>query len=1262
MLKKFLCLAYRVAIWLVAIVVTLLVSIALFLHFWVLPHIDNYRKDIEIFASRVTEHKVHIGQIQADWKGINPQLILRNIVLFDRESREALVLNNSEVTLSWLSIPLLEPHIAKLTLHAPHLTIRRTLNGDIFVAGILIPKDHKPTLSNWLLRQSSIALHHASIEWIDEQRSAPLLQFTQLEFLLERPAWKGLLEQHYFYLQARASAITPQPILVSGTFYGDELEQLKAWRGEVDVHLLATELSAVQPWWDKPLNISNFFGDIKLKMRFANKSLRSASGEIDISKLNLPHFNGDFSLKGRLAWQPLDTAGYRLDFYNVMLKNAQGLVVEDLSGHYEQKGAQQVSSTIRLAHMDAALLLAYQMPSAWLEALSTAEWSGRLNNVTLNWQDATNYRLEFEFEKLSTSALMMSTQLQIPQLTNFTGKLTATQSGGMLSLNTDTAQVYAKNQLRWPLVIEHLQGDVQWLFGTEVITVKTDNLSFSTPQLKLTLTGQYQKNPRDGDQIDITARFNGDVKQAFFYYPIVLGDATLHWLDTSILAGTLQNGVATIKGKLSEFPFTVPNSGVFRVSADLNNGLIEYGNGWPMIEGLDAKLLFEGQQMTIAVNGGQTYGNQLLKSMVKIPNLAADEPILTVNSELKGNVADVLKFVNNSPIHEVTQSLTDGLAATGQGRLALKLHIPMQHLEKATYQGAYQLNDASLSGQHIPSLTRIRGILGVTEKGLSANNVHVVAWDTPMYLNLVSDKNNTLTVHATGRTSDALLAPILGTYSKFFIGSAGWNADAWINKSGVDFDVRSDLVGMRLNLPLPLTKSTTEALELKVIKREKMGNQTWLVNFGDRLNAKILASANAGKWQLERGALYLGKTKDDWANDLLGFKGLDLYGNLDFLNADAWLTSLGGIGGAFSQSSLPYKFDLTIKNLEMFSRRIHKLKLKGASSAGGMSLDLDGPDLSGAMEWSGENGGKLTAHFINLTIPKRLPSLKIASDNERVPTQYPALEVSADNFTWDGRNLGMLNLSAYHQDNDWVIKGLKLTQPDSALQATGKWGYKTQHPMTSLNVQWNVSDLGLALGHLRHENLIKGGRGELRAKLNFAGDPLSLTVNALEGDMQFEMHKGTVLKVQPGVGRLLGVLSLQNLPRRLTLDFRDLFSSGFAFDKIAANVRIADGIMRSDDLVLSGPAADVHISGETNLQKETQRLNVKVLPRVSDSLSLAALAGGPLVGAVAFLAQKVLKDPLNKIASSSYIIIGTWDNPQEEKSPNADVSINPINH
>jgi len=88
--------------------------------------------------------------------------------------------------------------------------------------------------------------------------------------------------------------------------------------------------------------------------------------------------------------------------------------------------------------------------------------------------------------------------------------------------------------------------------------------------------------------------------------------------------------------------------------------------------------------------------------------------------------------------------------------------------------------------------------------------------------------------------------------------------------------------------------------------------------------------------------------------------------------------------------------------------------------------------------------------------------------------------------------------------------------------------------------------------------------------------------------------------------------------------------------------------MHSDDFFMTGPAAETKIHGDIDLNKETQQLNIKVTPHISDSLSLAALAGGPIVGAAAFIAQKLLKDPLNKIAQSEYTITGTWDNPVEE--------------
>jgi uncharacterized protein YhdP len=149
---------------------------------------------------------------------------------------------------------------------------------------------------------------------------------------------------------------------------------------------------------------------------------------------------------------------------------------------------------------------------------------------------------------------------------------------------------------------------------------------------------------------------------------------------------------------------------------------------------------------------------------------------------------------------------------------------------------------------------------------------------------------------------------------------------------------------------------------------------------------------------------------------------------------------------------------------------------------------------------------------------------------------------------------------------------------------------------------------------------------------------------------------GQFLKADPGVGRLLGVLSLQSLPRRITLDFRDVFSDGFAFDSINGDVQIAAGIMSTTDLRMVGPAATVDISGSVDIARETQQLRVRVLPALSTSISAGAAAlfiANPLVGAAVgagtLLAQKVLKDPFEQLFSYEYAVTGGWSDPIVER-------------
>jgi uncharacterized protein YhdP len=127
-------------------------------------------------------------------------------------------------------------------------------------------------------------------------------------------------------------------------------------------------------------------------------------------------------------------------------------------------------------------------------------------------------------------------------------------------------------------------------------------------------------------------------------------------------------------------------------------------------------------------------------------------------------------------------------------------------------------------------------------------------------------------------------------------------------------------------------------------------------------------------------------------------------------------------------------------------------------------------------------------------------------------------------------------------------------------------------------------------------------------------------------------------------------LSLQALPRRITLDFRDIFSEGFAFDQIVGVVSIDHGIATTDNFVILGPAARILMTGDVDLARESQKLHVRVAPSLSDSISIASgLVGGPVAFVATFLAQKILKDPFGQFIAYEYNVTGTWSEPQVSK-------------
>jgi uncharacterized protein YhdP len=208
-----------------------------------------------------------------------------------------------------------------------------------------------------------------------------------------------------------------------------------------------------------------------------------------------------------------------------------------------------------------------------------------------------------------------------------------------------------------------------------------------------------------------------------------------------------------------------------------------------------------------------------------------------------------------------------------------------------------------------------------------------------------------------------------------------------------------------------------------------------------------------------------------------------------------------------------------------------------------------------------------------------------------------------------------------------------------------------QQRKTEMNFKLDISDAGALLTRLGTPNALRGGTGQLEGSVNWQGSPLALHYPSMSGQLAVKMGRGQFLKADAGAAKLLGVLSLQALPRRLLLDFRDVFSEGFAFDSVRGDVTIAQGIAYTRNLQIKGVNALVQLDGSADIAKETQKLRVVILPELDAGTAslVAGIAVNPVVGLTAFLAQLFLQNPLMKANTQEFLIDGSWADPRVTK-------------
>jgi uncharacterized protein (TIGR02099 family) len=1262
---------YRVLTWGILIGGFLFAAAILTLRYWILPDIEAYRDDIAQTLSRSVQQRVSIGSISANWDGLRPQLALSQVVVHDTEGRPALELPRVDAVLSWRSAMRMQVNFHALDIYQPVLTVRRDARGGITVAGIPLNLDEQGTggFSRWLLSQRDIEIHDARLVWNDEMRAAPVLELNQLQLRVLNGG-----DRHRVGLRAVPPATLASPLDVRADLTGEDFQSLtEAMTGQLFVQLDHVDIAAWRQWIDFPVHFPQGTGALRAWLTFSRNELTGGIADMQLQNVktqlgaSLPELDMR-ELGGRFSWKRVadgfEVATRKLTFTTgdqLTLPPVDLLLKLGGAGADGYKRGEFQANALELAPL---VQLTDRLPLAaeFRKSLVALAPTGGVYDLAFSWNgiwpQLTTYSVRGRFHELS-----MQQHEASPGFSGFSGNIDGTEKGGTLHVATQKAALDLPNLFRERLLFDTLTGQLAWsrvVGGTEF---RFSNFAYANADLAGTLFGSY-RTASDGPGVaDITGHLSrGLASRVTAYLPLTVAQSSRGWLDKAFLAGSSNDVRFRAKGDLREFPFADDRGGVFEVAAKVNGGTLHYGDGWPDINGIEGDFIFRGRHLEMNARQAAIGNARLGKVRAQIPDLLHAGPVLQINGEAEGATTDFLEFIARSPVHGMINGFTDGMQAQGQGRLALKLTLPLQAMDKSKVAGTYYfVNNQLVPVPGLPPLEQVNGRLEFTESGVRVPGATATFLGGPLSVTAGSQRDAAISIQFRGRVNaDAARRAGGVEWLRYIRGSTDWRGSLTVRNKRVDLMVDSTLQGLAVNLPAPFTKTAAESLPLRVERRYTGPQQERLAINAEGLVSAVLLRRSDPEARIERGTVRFGEgvaAEPDRA-------GITVSGAIKNLDFSEWLALAGesGGGGGINLTAV----DLRIAEMRVFERRFADLAIRATSPGGALQANVRGKDIEGTLGWRAQGKGRLTARLRRLNLPAAEPSTAapaalVAQTADARPPELPALDVVIDELLLAERSLGRLELQATPQQRDWRIERLALITPESQLNVDGIWQNWLAQPRVQVNVQLMTNDIGRLLTRLGYPEGVRRGTAKVEGTLAWSGSPQRLDYPTLTGNFVLDAGKGQFVKLEPGIGKLLGILSLQSLPRRITLDFRDIFSEGLAFDEIVGAIKVVQGVASTDNLRIMGPAARINMNGQVDLARETQKLRVKISPHLSDTLSVAgALLGGPVAGLAAFVAQKLLKDPLGEITSYEYDVVGTWAEPLVNKVPRLEPNAEPV--
>jgi uncharacterized protein (TIGR02099 family) len=1245
--------------WLIYLAAAAVIALALLVGVvrLLLPQVPEYQDDIRAWASTATGYDIRFGSISASWPLSGPQLSFYDVSL-TRPGETAAVLSARELSAGLSVMRLLRdgrPSLAHIAVTGTRINVEHTPAGEFHVQGrriedLLPQRQHPPELD--------LELNDIAITYLDPRREPRSIA-------LSLDHMEGALHDERF---------TAEALLKPPARFGSEI------LFKVEMPLPLPSPLALPAAWDVRLSGSEL--DLPNVLRYANGDagiVRAAKGdgmlalrvrdgrttrvavEVDLHDVafgagaETTAFQG---FAGALVWSQ-SAAGWDADLSGLKVRRGAGdSPATSAELHYRTSGEttpEQWSGRADFIRLDDVFpLVVAALAGTEAEAKLPRLARGDLHNLEAEFaaqaEEPPRYSLRLGFERLGVTSATGEVSLA-----GLTGTIAADGDGGRLQLDSRDAGLYLGQWFRDTLQAQTLKGLLIWRAGSDGVRLLSDDVTLKSPTIDVRSRLELAFPPGPGSPImDLKATLSAtQAREALRYLPLrSFPPKVVDWLERAVVGGTVPQATVEFRGPLREFPYD-HGEGTFRVALDLRGATLDYADNWPRIEGIDADVVFDGVSMYSTRNRARVAGVSSQNYAVRIPDLRRG--VLALSGGQRVGVEELLNFIRATPVADaIGRPTLDRVAGTGAVDATLRLALPLTHLTDYDLKVLFDTRGCQLGLQRLPmDLTDLRGRILLENTRFSGTGLRAVMLGEPVEISLRSETAPDSTVtHVAEFTGNTPVAKVTSTFNlpfrEYLDGRAQWRATARIpgrrqDAAPLSVSIQSDLRGVTSTLPPPVAKAPDASWPATFDLTFPAGDFIDVTGHMEPPLAWALRLVQAnGAWRIERGAVRAGPGDAR----LPQRRGMELTGRVEQLRLTDWIaTGTGGDGRALRETWRD--LSLQIGRLIVAGQVFPDVDATARRDAESWAVTVKGPRAEGLVTVPFDTAARPLALDM-----KRLWLLESEKGEGRAtdPRTVMAADVKAEDVALGAWRFGTLDMSVAKTADGLVARRIATKARSFDVNGEGDWTVEGGDPArqhTHLKAKLHGSDARETLEQLGFGPVISGKEIAASVDLSWPGAPSEDFLAASSGQIGVELKNGQVLELEPGSGRLLGLLSVTALPRRLALDFSDVLNQGLAFDSIKGNFRVASGNAYTCNLGLTGPVADIGIVGRTAFAERTYDQLAVVRPQVSNVLTVGGVVlGGPVGGATMLLISQLFRKPLSTLGESYYHVSGNWDQPE----------------